>query len=254
MLDCKKTRVACALSVLALAQCRPQSGTPNSSEHVAQNAKESVSAPTATGPLSEKTGASATEVLAQQLATKGGDTAALALGKLVAVGKPAVPALVSALDSTDDQVRALAAEGLSQVADPGTADRLFLALGDPNPRVRAHAARTLAVVKDPRALDALILTVDDAEDVLHYPYTLSLYTLVRMPPTILPKVLPLLKAKGQVTRVRAFLVLKTIVSTWKPKEWNKIWEDLGRYDPAASEASRNASVGSWQAWIQQNVK
>jgi HEAT repeat protein len=233
----KVYRLAFALFSLALVQCAPQSvSAVNNSERVSQQSEASM------------------EELIQQLAVKGGDTAAIALGKLVDMGKTAVPALVLALDSKDEQVRALAAEGLSQIADPSTANRMFLALKDSNQKVRAFAARTLDVIKDPRALDALILTIDDAEDVLHYPYTVSVYALVRKPPAILPKIVPLLKAKGQVTRVRAFLVLKTIVSAWKGQDWNKLWEQLGKYDPAAEETARNTAADRWAVWLGQNLK
>ena len=79
--------------------------------------------------------------------------------------------LVRALDSDDAEIRAQAARGLSEIADPATADRLAAATEDEQAEVRAFAAVGLARIDDPRAVDALVQTIDELQDPLHYPYT-----------------------------------------------------------------------------------
>ena len=85
--------------------------------------------------------------------------------------------LVRALDSGDAEIRAQAARGLSEIADPATADRLAAATEDEQAEVRAFAAVGLARIDDPRAVDALVKTIDELQDPLHYPYTAAVYAL-----------------------------------------------------------------------------
>jgi HEAT repeat protein len=66
--------------------------------------------------------------------------------RLVAIGRPAVPALVRALLDPVDQLRWEAAKALSQIADPNTADALVVALEDDNSGVRWLAAVGLIAI------------------------------------------------------------------------------------------------------------
>jgi hypothetical protein len=187
--------------------------------------------------------------LIKQLAVRGGDTAAIALQKLIDGGKPSVAALVLALDISDEQTRALAAEGLSQLADPASANRLFGALSDSSDKVRGYAALTLDVLRDKRALDALAMTIDDAENVLQTPYTISMYRLISHGPSALRNVVPLLKAPKPLTRKRAFLVLQRIFTAWRKQDYDGLLKTNGMYDPLAAETDRNRSADAWASWV-----
>lgn len=148
--------------------------------------------------------------LMEQLASADPNERALALAALVEHGGSATPALTRALGSPVDAVRAQAAQALAEIADPSSADALAAALDDGNPEVRARAANGLARVRDPRALGALLRTIDDFPDVLHHPYTLSVYGLIGLGQAALPAVVPLLEADDPATRERALLVVRTL--------------------------------------------
>jgi HEAT repeat protein len=168
---------------------------------------------------------------------------AKALAALVGQGRAAVPALLQALGDPDAGVRAQAARALAEIADPETADRLAAATEDADAAVRGHAARGLARLGDPRALDALVRTIDDLPDPLHHPFTGSAYALIELGAPALPAVAPLLDSDDPNTRLRAFMVVQSLVSA--AGNWSAVWDETGRYDPNAESSDASAL----KAWI-----
>src|SRR5215831_8967796 len=79
-----------------------------------------------------------------------------ALARLILRGKPAVPALERLLNGGEARQRALAAEGLSTIADPSSAEALAAALDDADGHVRSLAAAGLAQMGDPRGIPGLV--------------------------------------------------------------------------------------------------
>lgn len=179
------------------------------------------------------------------------DTSALALGELIRLGRAATPVLLHALAHANPRTRRLAAEGLSELADPASADALYQATRDGNGEVRARAATALHRLGDQRSVAALIATLNDYPDILHSPYTASMYPLMRSGKEVLPLAVPLLRSDDAITRERAFLIVKAVVSNrFKDQDWHALWQDLGRYDPAAPRAQRDSAAQQWQDWVQ----
>lgn len=175
---------------------------------------------------------------------------AKALAALVGQGRSAAPSLARALDAPDDLIRVQAARGLAEIADPSTADTLAVATDDGNADVRGNAALGLARIGDPRAVDALVRTIDDVPDLIHHPYTSSVYGLIDLGSASLPAVAPLLSADDPTTRLRAFVVVRSVVSSVdEGSDWNVLWDTLGRYDPDAERAEREAAAALWTDWI-----
>ena len=178
----------------------------------------------------------------------------LALRELIRLGRDATAVLVDALRHADPRTRRLAAEGLSEVADPHSADALFQATQDPNGEVRARAATALHRIGDPRALDALIATLNDYPDELHNPYTASMYPLMSGGKAVLPAVVPLLQSADAPLRERALLIIKAVVGRQLPElDWQALWQALGAYDAGAPQAARDAAAIRWQEWVRQQV-
>ncbi|HLG55842.1 MAG TPA: HEAT repeat domain-containing protein [Vicinamibacterales bacterium] len=181
------------------------------------------------------------------------DTSALAFGELARMGKQATPLLIEALGHSTPRTRRLAAEGLAEIRDPASADALERATHDSNGEVRSRAAVALHLLGDPRALAALARTLDDYPDILHNPYTASMYQLMG-DRAVLPLMAPLLKAPQPVTRERALLVIKAVVSKMpEGSHWDQLWESLGRYDPQGQPADRDRAAELWTAWIRKSV-
>lgn len=89
-----------------------------------------------------------------------------AVGALRSIGKPAVPALVSALGNADSLVRQRAAGALTEIRQPVEARHWIRALGDSNRYVRIIAARQLGSAKGRSAVEALCKALaDDHMDV-----------------------------------------------------------------------------------------
>ena len=197
--------------------------------------------------------ASPVEDLVKRLGSADFNARALALAELVQRGRDATAALTQALESPDDRLRAQAAQGLAEIADPDSAETFAQLLNDSNGEVRARGAQGLARLNDARALDALVRTIDDFADLLHHPYTLSTYGLTRLGPTALPAVAPLLKADDPLTRQRAFLVISSVVSqTPEGKDWEQLWRSLGSYRPGGAAAEREHAAALWLDWISQH--
>jgi HEAT repeat protein len=175
---------------------------------------------------------------------------ALALAELVEHGNAATAALVDMLDGPDAALRAQAARGLAEIADPASAAAMAAALEDSSPDVRGHAAHALVRMGDPRAVEALVRTLDDVPDLLHDPYTLSAYALIDLGRAALPAVAPLLMADDPATRERAFLVVRSVVEQLPGAgEWDQLRRSLGSYDPRGDNPERDRAAGEWQTWI-----
>jgi len=85
--------------------------------------------------------------------------------------------------------------------------------------------------------------------VLHDPFTLSVYELIRLGPPVLPAVVPLLKSTDPLTRQRAFLVVRIIVSTLpEGKDWEQFWQSFGSYDPDADPQERDRAADQLLGW------
>jgi HEAT repeat protein len=91
------------------------------------------------------------------------------------------------------------------------AEALRKALDDPDERVRAEAAIGLAELGDPEALDALISTIDDAPDPLHLDMTPAVSALGAFGSEAIPRLLDLLDAPEQLTRLHAQRALELAV-------------------------------------------
>jgi HEAT repeat protein len=194
--------------------------------------------------------ASSVEDLVKQLSSPDFNTRALALAELVTKGKAATAALTELLKSSNEDLRARAAQGLAEIADPAGADTLAQLLNDDNDVIRARGAQGLALMNDGRALDALVRTINDYEDILHPIHTLSTYGLIQMGRPALPAVAPLLKSDDRLTRERAFMVVRSIVSQLpEGKDWEQLWQSLGSYSPEGTTPERDRAADQWLNWI-----
>jgi HEAT repeat protein len=151
------------------------------------------------------------------------DTSSLALGDLIRMGRRSTPILLEALTNADS-----------------------------HPEVRARAATALYILNDPRALNALVNTLNDYPDILHNPYTASMYPLMRGGREVLPLVIPLLKSPDALTRERAFLIVQAVVTKLpEGTDWNQLWRSLGSYDPKSSETEWANAAQQWEKWLEQ---
>src|SRR5205085_4636844 len=98
------------------------------------------------GPLQGASGnrgqvmASPVEDLVKRLGSADFNARALALAELVQRGRDATAALTRALENPDDRLRAQAAQGLAEIADPDSAETFAQLLNDSNGEVRARGA------------------------------------------------------------------------------------------------------------------
>lgn len=178
---------------------------------------------------------------------------ALALAEVVRRGREATPSLVAAFATASGELRASLAQGLAEIGDQSTADVLAGMLDDPDERVRARGAQGLCRIGDPRALDALLRTIDDYPDILREPDTLSTDGLTDLGPSVLPSVVPLLKAPQQMTRARAFLVVRRLAPALAAsRDWQELWIGLGRYLPDGPQPQRDTAADQWITWVGQH--
>lgn len=179
-----------------------------------------------------------------------GNTRSKVLAELLAHGRAAAPGFLRALGDPDVEIRALAADGLSLVADRSAADTLAALLTDSDPRIRARAARGLHRLDDPRALDALIQTFDDFPDFLQDRVTMAATALVQRGLPALPRVGALLSSPEPMTRDRAYHVVQSVVRQLPGEDWPSLWRALGSYDPLdPDDAARERAAEAWRGWI-----
>ncbi len=193
------------------------------------------------------------EELVRALSAEHFNDRALALAELVRRGRQSTTALTGAFEQAHGELRARLAQGLAEVADPSTAEVFVGMLDDTDEHVRARGAQGLARIGDARALDALLRTIDDYADVLRAPDTLSTDGLTDLGPLVLPSVVRLLKAPNEMTRARAFLLVRRLVPHMNVScDWQELWVELGRYLPDAPEEQRDAAADQWIAWVGQS--
>jgi HEAT repeat protein len=92
--------------------------------------------------------------------TTPGEMAAIALSQ---IGRPAVNALIEAMDHKAWHARSNAAFALGLIKDSRSVLPLVAATRDPEPQVRARAAWSLGLVGDERAVEPLTLILKDPE-------------------------------------------------------------------------------------------
>lgn len=91
---------------------------------------------------------------------------AFSLGKFddpIAIGPPAVPALINLLRGKSKDFRVAAARALGQIGDKNAADSLLSVLQDERSEVREEAARALGLIGDAKAVAALMDLMQDQE-------------------------------------------------------------------------------------------
>ena len=83
---------------------------------------------------------------------------------LAAIGKPALPKLVKAIDDRRDNVVICASTSLGLIKDPAAVEPLIRTLGNNNPRVRESAVLALAQLNDSRANDGILKLLKDPDE------------------------------------------------------------------------------------------
>jgi len=122
--------------------------------------------------------------------------ASMALSK---IGKPAVPALIRAMDDFDDNVRWQAVVAMGRIGYPGAKAAMPVivkALGDIDPDVRAASAVTLGIFKQksPHILQALQRILKDQHGMVRADAHWAMWELISEPGTV-PALISLLKHK-----------------------------------------------------------
>jgi HEAT repeat protein len=187
--------------------------------------------------------------LARRLASDQGDEARLALGELIAQGHDATPALIEAAASDSADVRYLAMEGISTVADPAALDVARERLQDPDGRVRSLAAVALRRLGDPGAREALIATLDDWPDVLHAHLSRSAYELPALGEEALEPVIPLLGSEDWDDRAKAAWIVSTVVSQAGDGSLDELGRILDGYDPDGDPEERGRRAREAAEWL-----
>lgn len=96
--------------------------------------------------------------------SKARSAAALGFSRISRPWPPAVPKLVSILQTGDDDNRRAAVLSLANMKDPSTIDALLVALADRIPALRVIAAEALGQLKAAKANGALLAQIEGASD------------------------------------------------------------------------------------------
>jgi hypothetical protein len=201
------------------------------------------------------------ESLIQQLADP---VAGKAAGQaLLRQGPAAVEALLAALGRDPGlELRTQILRILSELKDERAHETFRRALDSNQEDLRAIGARGLHRLGAPEALDACIATIDDSPDPLHCDVTPSAQALSEMGLSALPAILPLLGSANDRTRQRAQKVLETVTfkevsAAVKPRplsdraraEWADLWKRNGSYRWDGPTEARKAAIERWQQWL-----
>jgi len=91
-----------------------------------------------------------------------------ALEDLIAIGGPAVPALIRCLHDTDWFIRDLAAHALGKIGDPSAVPTLIECLNDERESVRCNAIRALGWIGDASAVPELERLLGDPDGLVRH--------------------------------------------------------------------------------------
>lgn len=189
-----------------------------------------------------------------------------ARARLLALGSIAVPQLLDTLKvGSSTALRKAALSILSELQDPRAETAFRGSLDDTDEDVRAISAQGLYRLNTPDALDACIRTINDAPDPLHYDITPSVQALGSLGLSALTQVLPLLLSSDARTRQHAQRVLETVsaqaiapgargMSASLDRAWTSLWQMNGSYQWDGPEAQRIEAVHLWQQWVEEKLK
>jgi len=178
---------------------------------------------------------------------KTGDAASDALVK---EGANAVPALLAKLNTSisSDHRKAIFRVLLS-IKD-ARAENIFRdALQSDDEDIRAMGARGLQALGAADALDAALATINDAPDMLHADLTPAVYTLAEIGLPAIPNILNLLASDDLFTRMHAQRALERITRANRSQnDWQTLWEQNGAYNFDQPANQRAQSIAAWQRW------
>jgi HEAT repeat protein len=103
--------------------------------------------------------------LISDLGNTNGPTRQAARRQLIAIGVPAVPALIAALSDSNDHTRWEAAKALGKIRDSSAAVELVKALEDSNVDIRWAAAESLVLLRQNAVAPVLIRLVKNFDSV-----------------------------------------------------------------------------------------
>jgi HEAT repeat protein len=127
------------------------------------------------------------------------EAAALALG--LSGDAEALPVLMTAIDSTDDEERKAAAQALGMVADARAVPALVKAMKSSSEEVRRETAWSLGYVGDPRGVSSLLAGLSDEDFGVRFAAAIALAGIQSR--TAVPKLEALLNDKERRVRIAA---------------------------------------------------
>jgi HEAT repeat protein len=202
-----------------------------------------------------------TEELIEQLANL--QTRNAASHELVQAGATVVDKLLSALaGDIEPEHRKTVMRVLLDLNDPRSEEVFRSALNSADEDIRAIGAAGLHRLGAADALEACLRTIDDAPDMLHYEITPSIRALTNMGFPVLKSLLPLLDAEDGRTRQHAQKVLEQVtfneikkalnpppLSPLATTEWRKLWGSNGSYKWNDPGEQRRVAIKRWEEWI-----
>jgi hypothetical protein len=202
-----------------------------------------------------------TAELVEQLAHT--DKRNVARAELVNRGSQATPALLSAAGKPRDLLHyKTILRTLLMIKDPQSESLFRGALESGDEEVRALGARGLYLLKVPDVLRILKSVINDASDALHFEQTPAVQSLIELGMDALPTVFNLLDSADERTRRRAHYVLAAVVlgnitRRLQPKSltsdaqtaWEELRQTNGSYQWDGSESTRRASIDLWKKWF-----
>jgi HEAT repeat protein len=179
-------------------------------------------------------------------------------------GTGAVPALLAALEQDQaPEARRSILRLLLQLKEARAESAFRQALNSLDEDTRAIGARGLYLLNAPDALQANLVAINDSPDLLHNDITPAVTALSKMGMTALPGILPFLDSPDPNTRQRAQRVLEWVTqeeiarrsgqardSEPARRAWRELWENNGSYRYDASQADRQAAIALWNNWLQ----
>lgn len=109
-------------------------------------------------------GASAIPALVTALGSSNMAIQGHAANVLEKIGEPVIPFLVSALHEQDDEMHSRARRVLEKIFDTSTVEPLIMALHKPDRYIRLYAAFALGKIGDPCAVEPLIVALRDSDN------------------------------------------------------------------------------------------